>query len=46
LNFIGLDFVTSESSSSQKDFVMAALQLFSRFNCKELLLVKYTNANI
>jgi hypothetical protein len=27
-----------------KDFVTAALQLFSKFNCKELLLVKYVNA--
>ena len=27
-----------------KDFMMTALQLFSKFNCKELLLYKYVNA--
>jgi hypothetical protein len=27
-----------------KNFMMAALQLFSKFNCKELLLFKYVNA--
>ena len=28
-----------------KDFMMTALQLFSKFNCKELLLYKYVNAS-
>jgi hypothetical protein len=43
MNFIGVDpchFIISQSIDNHinfKDFVVAALQLFSRFNCKELL---------
>jgi hypothetical protein len=43
MNFICVDpchFIISQSIDNHinfKDFVVAALQLFSRFNCKELL---------